>query len=77
MIFKIILIIGSLLIAIGYQLRENTETIRRVKAEDEAERAKKELAETAAALSKSYGRVVCESKGTMPELTGSTCNLMK
>jgi len=65
MAFTFILLIMSLLIIIGYQLKENAETIRRAKAEEETERAKQELAATKDKLSRSYSKVTCTTRGVM------------
>jgi len=68
MAFTLIIVIFSLLTVIGYQLRENAETIRRIKAEEEREQTRQELAEVEDKLSRSYGRVTYRTRGIMPEL---------
>lgn len=65
MAFTFILLIFALLTVIGYQLRENAETIRRVKAEEETEQTRQKLAEVEDKLSRSYGRVTCTTRGVM------------
>lgn len=65
MAFTLILLICYLLIIIGYQLKENTETYRRRAAEEEAERARQELAATKDKLSRSYSKVTCTTRGVM------------
>ena len=65
MAFTLILLIMSLLIIIGYQLKENTETYRRRAAEEETERTRQELAEAEDKLSRSYSKVTCTTRGVM------------
>jgi len=65
MAFTFILLIMSLLIIAGYQIRENAETIRRVKAEEETEQALARVAEVEDKLSRSYGSVTCTTRGVM------------
>lgn len=60
--------ICSLAVIAGYQLRENVEYSRRREVEEQLEESYKHNAELADELSKSYGRIVCVSKGVMPEL---------
>lgn len=69
MSITLILLIVCLLIIIGYQLKENIETVRRREAEDETERVKQELAEAADKLSRSYSKVTYQTRGEMPKLT--------
>jgi len=68
MAFTFILLICYLLIIIGYQLKENTETYRRRAAEEEAERLAVEVDELADKLSRSYSKVMYQTRGIMPEL---------
>ena len=68
MAFTLILLAMSLLIIIGYLLKENAKTIRRAKAEEKAEQAQARADELADKLSRSYSRVTCRTIGIMPEL---------
>lgn len=68
MSITLILLIVCLLIIIGYQLKENIETVRRSEAEDETERVKQELAEAEDKLSRSYSKVTYQTRGVMPKV---------
>ena len=67
-IFLGILILLGLVAIAGFLFRENVEVCRRSAAEDKLREANARNAELADKLSRSYSRIVCQSRGVMPEI---------